>query len=99
MTTNSTSYQRNYMLGYRADKSSDMKKSLGGRCEKCGKKTNLQFHHKKNLCRGRGFDNLCLVSKDFNNLSTTSFKGKYKLLCDKCHQKLNGTQKCKRHLF
>ena len=101
MGSNPTSWMRNYMQNYRIDLSTDMKKSLGGRCAKCGDKrlNYLQFHHKVPICRGRGFDNLCLVGRDYNNLPLRLFKTKYQLLCDKCHGQLNSKQTCKKHLF
>lgn len=95
MPTNPTAYQRKYMQQYRTDSTTEMKRILGSRCSVRGCKETrlsyLEFHHRKPICRKGNVDNLCLVQRDFNNMTLSQFRKKYCLMCFSCHDKLNGT--------
>lgn len=84
MTTNPKPYMREYIADYRKKKKSAAKEAKGGKCSKCGKAINLEFHHTKQAGKKVEPADMWTESKETQKKELA----KTKLLCEKCHQKV-----------
>lgn len=76
-------YDRKYRLKRYHKKMREARRKMGGKCQKCGSRTNLQFDHKNPKSKSFALGKNWSYSKERVNKE----KSKTQLLCETCNKK------------